>query len=309
MITALCLNPCIDRTVEIAEFAYGGMNRILSSREDGSGKGVNVAIVTAKLGMRSQCVGFMYESNGHVITQRLEREGALGRFVHLPGAVRTNLKILDRSRGVITEVNESGAQVSVEQIEELTRLTLEYARASDYLVLTGSAPPGCPPGIYRDLIAALGGSGCRCVLDAEGEKLTLGITGAPYMVKPNQYELELAVGRKLNSVTEIRDAALRFIEKGVALVVVSMGGEGALITDGEQSLYAPGMKIPVRSTVGAGDSMVSGILHGLTEGCELAETFRRGVACASASVMTEGTQLVDAAQYRALLSGVEMRRV
>jgi len=251
----------------------------------------------------------MYEANGKVITDRLENEGAEGQFVWQPGAVRTNLKILDTARGVITEVNEPGPAVGVEQMERVSRLTLECARESAYLVLTGSVPPGCPPSTYRDIITALRGTGCRCVLDAEGEKLSLGLEAAPYMVKPNQYELELAVGRKLNCVTEIRDAALSFIEKGVSLVAVSMGGQGALITDGDLSLFAPALEVPVRSTVGAGDSMVSGLLHGLTQGNDLSETFRRGVACATASVMTEGTQLVDADQYRALLTKVEMEIV
>ena len=112
MICAVCLNPCIDRTVEIEEFTYAGMNRILTSRSDGCGKGVNVALASRELGMDSALIGYLYEDNGRRIADRLEDAGCAQDCIWLPGQVRTNLKIFDRKNKKITEVNESGERVS-----------------------------------------------------------------------------------------------------------------------------------------------------------------------------------------------------
>ena len=112
MICAVCLNPCIDRTVEIDKFTYGGMNRILTSREDGCGKGVNVALVARELGMESACIGYLFEENGELISERLKEAGAQEDCIWLPGRVRTNMKVFDRENSRITEINESGAFIS-----------------------------------------------------------------------------------------------------------------------------------------------------------------------------------------------------
>lgn len=120
------------------------------------------------------------------------------------------------------------------------------------------------------------GLNCRCVLDAEGERLALAFQARPYLIKPNLYELETVVGRKLESLEDIQQAALGFIDQGIQVVAVSMGDRGALITDGEQTLYAPRVPVEVKSTVGAGDSMVAGLIAGLMAELPLQEVFRKG---------------------------------
>ena len=147
------------------------------------------------------------------------------------------------------------------------------------------------------------------MLDAEGEKLTRGMEAKPFLIKPNQYELELRVGRKLDSVQEIKEAALECVAEGIGIVAVSMGGDGAFITDGRESLFAPVLDVDVRSTVGAGDSMVTGFLHGIALGEGLAGIFRRGVAAGTAAVTTEGTQLMTKETYESLLGRVVIERV
>ncbi len=307
MIGCICLNPCIDRTVEIEEFTYGGMNRILSWREDGCGKGVNVALVARTLGMDSLCAGFLFEDNGALIAERLRAAGAGEECVWLPGKVRTNLKVFDRKNARITEINEAGAFIGEKEREKMVEKVRDLARRCDTLVFTGSLPPGCPADFYKTLIESA--KGCRCVLDAEGEKLTRGMEARPYLIKPNQYELELRVGRKLETLPEIKEAAMRCAREGIAVVAVSMGGDGALITDGETCYYAPVVPVKVRSTVGAGDSMVAGFLHGLSLGEDLAGVFRRGVAAGTAAVTTEGTQLMELEDYEAMLSRVAIEEI
>ena len=164
------------------------------------------------------------------------------------------------------------------------------------------------PSILSADFSALGDA-CRCVLDAEGEKLTRGMEAKPFLIKPNQYELELRTGRELKTVQDIKRAALDCVAKGVAIVAVSMGGDGAFITDGQHSYFAPVVPVKVRSTVGAGDSMVTGFLHGLALGEDLRGIFRRGVAAGTAAVTTEGTQLLTRALYEEMLERVVIEEV
>ena len=309
MITTVCLNPCIDRTVSIADFNYGGMNRALSARSDAGGKGVNVAITAATLGLETECITFLRKNGGKEIENRLIANGVKSDAIWLEGSVRTNIKLFDQSKGVITEINESGAPVSEEDFLRMTELISEHAQESDFLVLSGSLPPGCPPEYYRDLITSVEGLNCRCVLDADGPRLEAGLLAHPFMIKPNRPELEAIVGHQLTTLNDVRDAAQTYIDRGVSIVAVSMGSDGALITNGSETFYAPRMPVEVKSTVGAGDAMIAGFTAGCLADLPLEEVFRKGVACATASVMTEGTLLVDKAVYRSLLDRIEIRSI
>jgi len=309
MITTVCLNPCIDRSISIAEFTYGGMNRVKSVRNDAGGKGVNVAVTAARLGLETECIAFLHKTGGKEIENRLLSNGVACDGVRLDGSLRTNIKLLDESRSIITEINESGAPVSEESIQKMTNLIVSHAQDSDFLIFSGSLPPGCPTGYYRTLIEATENMRCRCILDADGAKLAEGLKARPYLIKPNQYELEMLVGRSLSSMDEIRSAALQLVDSGVSIVAVSMGGDGALVTDGKKTLYAPCVPVEVKSTVGAGDAMIAGFSAGCLAELPLEETFVKAVACATASVMSEGTQLIDEAVYRSLLDKIEIQSI
>lgn len=309
MITTVCLNPAIDRSISIAEFTYGGMNRVKSVRNDAGGKGVNVAVTAARLGLETECISFLHKNGGKEIENRLIGSGVGSAGVWLDGTLRTNIKLLDQSKNIVTEINESGAPVSEDALRKMTELIALHAQSSDYLVLAGSLPPGCPVDYYRTLIEATEGMKCRCILDADGNRLTEGLKARPYLIKPNQYELELLVGRSLSSVSDIKKAALDLIGQGVSIVAVSMGADGALITDGSETLYAPRLNVEVKSTVGAGDAMIAGLTAGCLAELPLSEIFIKGVACATASVMTEGTQLIDKATYKSLLDKVDVKSI
>lgn len=309
MITTVCLNPAIDRSISIAEFTYGGMNRVKSVRNDAGGKGVNVAVTLARLGLETQCISFLHKNGGKEIENRLLTDGVKSAGVWLDGTLRTNIKLLDMSKNVVTEINESGAAVSESDLQKMNDMIALHAQESDFLVLSGSLPPGCPADYYRTIIESLEGTNCRCVLDADGAKLAEGLKAKPYLIKPNQYELELLVGRPLSSLDDIKGAALDLINRGISIVAVSMGGDGAMITDGNQCLYAPRLNVGVRSTVGAGDAMIAGLTAGCLAELPLEEIFVKGVACATASVMTEGTQLIEKAAYKSLIPEVEFKLI
>lgn len=309
MITTISLNPSIDRTVNVASFTTGGLNRVISTHSVAAGKGINVALAAASLGVDAECIGFMYKEGSSLFEKRLMVNSTAYNFVWCDGSVRTNIKVFDESKGEITEINESGAGVTEADMKKMTDLVIRHAENTDYLVMAGSLPPGCPVDYYRTLIQTVDGLGCRCILDADGDRLRYGLEAQPYMIKPNHYELEMMTGRELKTLKEIRNAAFKYIDKGVSVVAVSLGADGAMITDGAHSLYAPKLSIDVKSTVGAGDSMVAGLTCGFIGENDLEECFRMGIACASARCTTESYKVIDRNVYRALLSEVQIEKI
>ena len=309
MITAVSLNPSIDRTLTVDGFVPGGLNRIVDKRDVAAGKGINVALTVSELGLDSECIGFMYRDGASQFEKRLMLNSTPYDFIWCEGSVRTNIKVFDRSNGTITELNESGMNVAVEDLDRMVDLVVRHAENSDYLILSGSLPPGCPEDYYRTLIRAVEGLGCRCVLDADGERLKYGLEAKPFMIKPNRYEIETMIGKPLEGIGDVRRAAQRYIDMGVSVVAVSLGAGGALITDGSETLFAPRMNIEVKGTVGAGDAMVAGLVAGFMADCELEQCFRMGVACASTRCITEGYKTIDKTVYRAFMDMVKVERV
>lgn len=309
MITSISLNPSIDRTLTVEGFTPGGLNRVLSSSDVAAGKGINVALTVSALGLDAECVGFMYRDSGPLFEKRLMVNSTAYDFIWLEGSARTNIKVFDQAAGVVTELNESGREIDGDSIRKMTELVCAHAEDSDFLILSGSLPPGCPADYYATLIDAVEGLGCRCVLDADGERLKKGLEARPFMIKPNRFELETMTGRKLETIPEIRDAARQYIDQGVEVVAVSLGADGAIILQGDDALYAPRLNIEVKSTVGAGDSMVAALVAGFMAENDLEETFRMGMACATARCMTEGYRIVDRTLYRAVMDMVKIERI
>ena len=309
MITSISLNPSIDRTLTVDGFTAGSLNRVVSRADTAAGKGINVALTLSALGLDSECIGLMYRDSASLFEKRLMLNSTAYDFVWCEGSARTNIKVFDRAAGVVTELNESGSTVDEATLEAMTDLVIRHAEDSDFLVLSGSVPPGCPAEYYRTLINAVDGLGCRCILDADGDRLKYGLEATPYMIKPNHYELEMMAGRKLTTMQELRNAAFKYLDMGVEVVAVSLGADGALITNGGETLYAPRMNIEVKSTVGAGDAMVAGLVAGFMGDNALEDSFRMGVACATARCMTEGNRIMDRTVYKALLDMVNIERI
>ena len=309
MITAISLNPSIDRTLTVERFSPGALNRIIARSDVAAGKGINVALTVSALGLDAECIGLMYHDSAALFEKRLMLTSTAYDFVWCDGSARTNIKVFDRAEGVVTELNESGIPLDEALLGEIEDLVIRHAENSDYLVLSGSLPPGCPPDFYRTLIRAVDGMGCQCILDADGERLKYGLDAAPFMIKPNHLELEMMAGRKLTSLKDIRNAAFKYLDTGVKVIAVSLGSDGAMITNGGETLYAPRMNIEVKSTVGAGDSMVAGLAAGFMGDNDLEDCFRMGVACATARCMTEGNRAIDRTVYKALLDMVSIERI
>ena len=297
MITTVTLSPCLDKTVKTGKLNLDAMNRVEHVSLDIGGKGINVSRALARLGVRSRALGFNF-AGGEAIPETLEAEGIECGFTECPGALRTNLKIMETDIGRTVEINESNPSVSPENIEALKQAVAESANESEYLVLAGSVPKGVGSDIYRQLGDI---SGAKVILDAQGELLLEGLKAHPFMIKPNQYELETIVG-KISSDEDIVFAARKLIsDYGVQVVLVSRGSSGAVIVSENECYTSPAVKVPVRSTSGAGDSMVAGAILALSKGLPLETVLKYAVTTAAGAISKDGTTFCTEEEFEELL--------
>ncbi len=307
MITTICLNPALDRTVTVDTLVPGQVNRVRSSRTDVGGKGVNVAVVCSRLGLKTRVIGCVGAEDIGKYRAAMDREQVQHVFHAVEGAVRVNMKVEALDGSGVTELNESGPTLTAEDLDLFIVLAIDCIRNSEYVVLSGSLPKGCPSGMYRTLIEMA--ASVPCILDASGEAFLEGVKAKPFLVKPNHHELAASVGRELHTMDDIRAAAQSFVDQGVRHVVVSLGKDGALYVGEEGCFYAPEIPVKVKSTVGAGDAMVGGLLYGLIKYGIMREGFRAGAAAGTASVMTEGTQLIIPDDFVRLLPQVQLQEL
>ena len=307
MITTVCMNPSFDKTASVDTLATGGLNRLRDVRVDVGGKGVNVAVVLKRLGVPVSCVGCLGERGRESFLQMIRQEGVPFDYLPMPGEVRTNLKLLDNSTRAITEFNEPGISMDSAQLDDFLTLLGEKAGESEYVVLSGRLPEGCAEATYQRCLKTLEGK--KCVLDCAGETLLHGVKERPFLIKPNLPEIEGIMKKELRTLRGLRDAALFLIEYGAQNVIISMGKYGAMLVSRTDTFFAPALMVEARSTVGAGDAMIGGVLAGLSRGESLAESFRWGVAAGAASVMTDGTQLLRRPDFEALLPKVTVQEV
>ena len=304
MITTICLNPALDRTVTVDSLVPGHVNRIRTARTDVGGKGVNVAVVCRRLGLDAQVIGCAGVDGYSKLRAKAKAEDISCDFHTVEGAIRINTKVVPLDGSGVTELNEPGPTLTAEDMDVFFDMAAEAAAGSEYVVITGSLPPGCPVHTYRNLIEMLH---VPCILDVGGAALAEGVKAKPFLIKPNHHELAATVGRELHTLGDIRAAAQTFVDGGVRHVVVSLGKDGALYVGEEGWFYAPEIPVEVRSTVGAGDALVGGLLYGLVKHGTMREGFRAGAAAGTASVMTEGTQLINLDDFERLLTQVQIQ--
>ena len=309
MIYTVTLNPALDKTAVIPDFAADRVNRIASLRLDAGGKGINVSKVLAALGEKSVAFALAGGDTGRLLRRLLAEQGLCCEWLETAGETRTNLKIIDPKRHTNTDINEPGQPAPPAVLAQLRQLVVQRLQPGDLVVLAGSLPAGAPPDTYRQWTEDCRRQGARVFLDADGAPLAQGLAGAPWLVKPNREELERLCGRALPGADDLVRAARELLAGGVQCVVVSLGGDGALYLSKERSFRAQALPVPVGSTVGAGDSMVAALACALQRGWGMEQAVRFSTATAAANVMTSGTQPADLAQIEPLLAKVRYQEL
>lgn len=308
MIYTVTLNPAVDKTGIVERLKPGGVNRLLSVRQDPGGKGINVSKSLKSLGSESTALGILGGSTGAWIEEALSQAGIKTNFIKAGFPTRTNLKLYDTVVGDTTDINEPG-QPCGETALQLTKDTLaETVHAGDIVVLSGSLPPDISKSVYAELTHLINNVGAKTFIDADGESLRLATKAIPYAIKPNEHELSNLCGRKLQTTDDLFLEGIRLVETGIHLVTVSMGERGALFLSETERWYSPGIHVDAKSTVGAGDAMMAALAYGEHTGLPLYETAKIAIALSAASVMQTGTQGAEPAEVRKLLERVYIKK-
>lgn len=266
-IVTLTLNASIDQTARVPNFTAGEVNRVTWEQSDAGGKGVNVASFLADFGHALAVTGLLGEGNQQLFVRLFAEKGLIDRFVRVPGQTRVNVKVVDDVLDQVTDINFPGVSVDGAAVAAVTAAVMTLVdEGAKVFVLSGSLPAGVPTTIYRDLTASLKARGRTVVLDTSGEGLAHAIAAGPDVIKPNILELTELVGHPLEGDAAIVAAARGLRQQGIDLVAVSMGGRGAIFVDGGEAVHAEPPRVAIKSTVGAGDAMVAGIIHGSLQG-------------------------------------------
>ena len=309
MIYTVTLNPAIDKTVVIENLRTGAVNRVASVREDPGGKGINVSKCLKNLGEASVGAMILAGDAGKRLETMLEVLGIASLAVWAEGESRTNLKIIDPVKGENTDINEPGPIVTEALLEQLKAKLSENIRQGDIVILSGSLPAGVDRGLYKEWTAHFRNLGACVYLDADGEPMHKGITAVPYMIKPNNDELAALMGKERLTTEEMLAEGRRLLESGISEIVISLGGDGALFVSEDGCYYAEGLPVAVKSTVGAGDSVVAAAAYGQARNLSREARIQLAVAMGAASVMQSGTQSPEAALVWELAQQVKMKKL
>ncbi|MBP2645717.1 MAG: 1-phosphofructokinase [Firmicutes bacterium] len=307
-VVTVTLNPALDKTVVVSKFEVGGLNRVQSMRTDPGGKGINVARVLTGFGVAVNATGLIAGTQGQLVKRYLEEEKISESFVTIPGQTRTNLKVVDASTKVTTEINEAGFSVGQEEINNFKQQLTRLLEDASFLVLSGSLPPQVDSRIYGKLIEIARAKGVKTVLDADDSALDLGIAARPVAIKPNIYELEKLVGRSLTEDAAVITASREIIGRGVEIVIVSMGAQGSLVVGKDEAYRATVEPMIPKSTVGAGDSMVGVLVYSLLEGFPLSKIAQWVTAAGSVTASKPGTEVCKLPEVEQFLPKVHVSR-
>lgn len=291
MIYTVTLNPAVDRELTVPAMEFDSVLRASESRVDFGGKGFNVSRLLKGLGSDSTAVGFLGGRTGDLLEDGLQSLGIAADFVRVPGETRTNVSIVTHSHDNYIKVNEKGPLVSEEKQKELLEKIDTLAKPGDWWVLAGSLPPGLDDDFYGHIVSVLNEHEANAILDTSGESLRLGCLQKPYLVKPNAEEAHALTGLPMDTSAEIAAAAAEIRRLGAQNVVVSLGKAGALLHTAEEAWLTHTPKIQEKNPIGAGDSMVGGLVWALTRGLPLKEALGWGVASGAATASLPGTEV------------------
>jgi 1-phosphofructokinase len=286
MIVTFTANPSVDRTAEVDALVRGAVIRARAVRVDGGGKGVNVTRALAANGYRSLAVLPTGGAEGAQLLALLAAENLQFEAVTVGGSVRANVTIVEPD-GTTTKINEPGPRLSDAELAALTDALATAAAEADWVVLSGSVPPGAPDDLYATITKHLRSLGLRVAVDADGELLRRALATAPDVIKPNRGELAKASGIEVRELADVLVAIGRLRASGARTVLASLGSQGAVLVD-DTGAYHASAPATARSTVGAGDATLAGFLAAGGAG---PDALLEAVAWGTAAVALPGSRM------------------
>ncbi len=305
-VATITLNAAYDLVGRLPRIEIGEVNTVETLGIFPAGKGINVAKVLKDLGVDVAVGGFLGEDNIGDFETLFKKQGLEDKFHRVAGKTRINVKITETEADV-TDLNFLGYQITPEAWQQFTADSLAYCQNFDIVAVCGSLPRGVNPELFADWLKQLHQAGVKVVLDSSNAALTAGLKAHPWLVKPNHRELEAWIGHPLNSLDEIIAAAKKLKAEGIANVIISMGANGSLWLNDQAVIQAQPPKCEnVVSTVGAGDSMVAGLIYGIEKGLSQAETLAFASAVSAFAVSQSNVGVSDVALLEPILVNVKI---
>ncbi|NOQ93184.1 MAG: hexose kinase [Methylophaga sp.] len=289
-ITTLCLNPALDVTYHVSKLIPEQKSRSDAARHDPGGNGINIGRALKRMLIDAHTFCIVAGDVGQLLQHLLEQQLDNVYYEHVDGETRINSTIIELDTQTQYQVTDAGTAIPQAQlhrvIDDFVKLT-----AQGFGIITGSCQPNIPHDLYATLVERVNALGGKAVVDTHGEALKLAIAAKPFLIKPNRYELETIIGHELPNIIDVATEARKIQQHSVSHVCVSLGDEGAILVGPDNSYYAKALDVPINTTVGAGDSMVAGLVTGFSLGLTPEQALRYGIACGAGTVMHPGTEL------------------
>ncbi len=306
MILTVTLNVAIDKRYVVEEVRTGEVNRVKECVYTPGGKGLNVSKPAAIYGAEVTATGFVGGHAGHYIEDALEPFGIKSAFYHMEAESRSCINIWDEKNQLQTEFLEPGFTVTEADFERFLEHFQGLAADADVVTISGSVPKGLDGTAYQRMVKLVREAGKPVILDTSGKLLEQGIKAVPTMIKPNLDEIRMLTGKDCTDPEEIIEAAKVLHGRGIRIVTVSLGGDGAVVVSDEGAYRARVPRIHAVNTVGCGDSMTAGFALGLSEGLSIKETLRKASAVSAAAAMREETGFFVKEDMERLLPQIEI---
>lgn len=305
-VATITLNAAYDLVGRLKRIELGEVNTVETLGLFPAGKGINVAKVLKDLGVDVAVGGFLGQDNVGDFEAMFHKQGLIDKFQRVAGKTRINVKITETEADV-TDLNFLGYEISAADWQTFVQNSLAYCQQFDIVAVCGSLPRGVTPELFADWLKALHQAGVKVVLDSSNAALTAGLRAQPWLVKPNHRELEAWVGHALPNLEDIIAAAKKLKAQGIANVIISMGAQGSVwLSDNAIVRAQPPKCENVVSTVGAGDSMVAGLIYGLSKKLSQAETLAFASAVSAFAVSQSNVGISDPALLTPILNKVNV---
>lgn len=289
-IVTLTINPAVDKNTKFEGLVAEHKIRCEQPVYDAGGGGINVSKAIYRLGGESTAFFPAGGPIGDLLKSLVKKEGVVFETIESKAWTRENFIAVDTTTNAQYRFGMPSPELTLEEFEEI--LEKVKNQNPEILVISGSLPENLSPIIFKRISEVLGEKKPKIVVDTSGDALKFALENGAFLIKPNHKELAKLLGLEKIEPTQVESAAKTLIEKyNCEIVVVSMGSEGAKLFDKDKTYFVSAPKVEKKSTVGAGDSMVGGMVWALSQNLPLEDVLKWGVACGSAATMNEGTQL------------------
>jgi 6-phosphofructokinase 2 len=303
-IVTLTINPSLDKSTRFTGLIAEQKIRCEKTRYDAGGGGINVSKAIAKLGGNSTCIFTSGGSSGEMLEDLIKNENLESCVIKTKNWTRENFIAFENTSKAQYRFGFPGNEFYEDEKDKILQTIKELK--TDYLVISGSLNEGLATNFYQKIAEIAKKSDIKVIIDTSGEALQKVLETGVYLIKPNIGELAKLIGVAHLELSEVENAAKKLIEhKSAEIVVVSLGADGAILVTKDETHLVKAPKVEKKSTVGAGDSMVGGMVWALLQNKTLKEVIQIGVCCGTAATMNEGTQLFKVEDVKKLLKEIQ----